>query len=139
MHAGIDTHPIMAGSTTSGPASQIILGSLHRPVRTTDILNGEFDFSPQQCQDRSIAKARIDFLHRGQFVSNPAEGLHGTVPKKFEPAFMEAFHGFRCVASRVHAGIYQRRSFVEDVGHQRHRILPHRTSREPARDVVFAS
>jgi hypothetical protein len=44
MYTWRNPHPIMAGATISCPAPQIILGSLHRPVRTTDIADHEFDF-----------------------------------------------------------------------------------------------
>jgi len=44
MQAGIDAYPIMARATTSRPTTQIVAGSLHRPVRTADIPDDEFQF-----------------------------------------------------------------------------------------------
>jgi hypothetical protein len=106
MHARINTHPIVAGAMASGPTSQIIARSGHGPIRAPDIADHEFDLLSQKRENRDVTIARVGVFHRSQFVGNPSQGLHGTVQKKFEPAFMEAHDRLRAIASRVHSPIY---------------------------------
>jgi hypothetical protein len=91
MHAGIDTHSLMACSATSGPPTKIVLRSLHRPVCPADLSDYEFQFATQEREDRIIPEAFIDLFHRGKFMGDPAHGLHGTVQEEFEPPLVEAF------------------------------------------------
>src|SRR5579864_6669978 len=76
VNSRIDVDTGVALATTTSAASQILSGSLDRPVRSRHITDDQFQILTEPREDCTVAIGSVGFLQGGKFETNPFQRLY---------------------------------------------------------------